>query len=76
MESKFIGIEEVMARTSLSRSTIWRLWRRGCFPKPVGLSVNRKGWLDSQVGAWIQARVEGVEWSDGAAAVRVTNGNE
>ena len=35
-----------------SRTTIWRMCRRGEFPKPIRISPGRVGWLKSEVDAW------------------------
>jgi prophage regulatory protein len=44
---------EVLARTGLSDTTIWRLEKRGEFPKGRRLSPGRVGYLESEVQAWI-----------------------
>lgn len=47
----------VCERTGLSRSTLWRLERRGAFPRHRQISTNAVGWLEEEVNAWIRARV-------------------
>jgi prophage regulatory protein len=47
---------EVTAMTGLSRSTIWRLRRAGQFPIPRQLSIRVRGWLASDVAAWVRSR--------------------
>ena len=47
----------VIALTGLSATTLWRLTRRGEFPKPIRLSSGVVGWLDSEISAWIEERV-------------------
>ena len=42
--------------TSLSRTTRFRLRRRGEFPDPVEISPGRKGWFLSDVLTWIESR--------------------
>ncbi len=42
--------------TGLSRSTRWRLERKGQFPKRRQLSPGCSGWLASEIAAWISAR--------------------
>lgn len=46
----------VCERTGLSRTTIWRLVRRGEFPTPRRLSANAIGWIESEIDAWIATR--------------------
>ena len=47
----------VSDRTSLSRTTLWRMVRAGSFPKPVTISPGRIAWPESAVQAWIAAKV-------------------
>jgi len=48
----------VSDRTSLSRTTLWRLVRDGGFPPPVKVSPGRVAWPEATVNAWINARSE------------------
>ena len=47
----------VTDRTSLSRTTLWRMVRRGEFPKPVQVSPGRVAWSEALVNAWIAAKM-------------------
>ena len=42
--------------TSLSRSTLWRMERKGQFPKRLSLSPGRVGWRKDEIEAWIVSR--------------------
>lgn len=55
---QIISPREVIKKTSLSRSTLWRLARdkKSGFPKPIPLSPNRIGWVASEVDTWIASR--------------------
>lgn len=44
--------------TSLGKTSIYAGVKVGTFPKPIRLGANRVGWLQSDVEAWILARVE------------------
>ena len=46
----------VRERTGLSRTTVWRMERRGEFPAHCQLSANTVGWLEEEVTAWIRSR--------------------
>jgi prophage regulatory protein len=48
--------EKVHELTSLSRTTRWRMERRGEFPKRVRLSAGRVGWRQADIEAWIRSR--------------------
>ncbi len=61
---------EVMARTGLSRVTIWRRVRAGTFPAPTELGENSIGWTESEIIAWLAnrpRRTYGAETADNAA---------
>jgi prophage regulatory protein len=47
---------EVSELTGLSRTTRWRLAKKGRFPAPVPLSEHAVGWKESELQAWIEAR--------------------
>ena len=47
----------VRERTGLSRSTIWRLERRGQFPRHRRISANAVGWSDREVNEWVESRL-------------------
>jgi prophage regulatory protein len=53
-----IAIGEVIGMTSLSKSTIYRLMGEGDFPQPVALTPCTKRWVESEVQAWIDERIE------------------
>lgn len=54
---RFLRFMAVRDRTGLSRSTIWRLERRGAFPKHKRLSTNAVGWLEQEIDQWVRSRL-------------------
>jgi prophage regulatory protein len=50
---KIIRIKTVLARTGLSRSTLYRKIAEGTFPSQVRISVHGAGWRESAVNRWI-----------------------
>jgi len=48
---------EVENRTGLSVSTLYLEIQKGAFPKPVPLGKMSVGWVESEVQAWLEARV-------------------
>lgn len=56
LQDRFINDEEQEKLTNLSRTTRWRLERRGEFPKSYKISPNRSARRLSEILAWMQAR--------------------
>lgn len=53
-----LSIKHVCSRTSLSRSTVYRLARDGNFPRPVEITPGRMAWIESEIAEWIAVRIE------------------
>lgn len=50
---RIIRLQTVLARTGLSRSTLYRKIAEGTFPAQVRISVHGAGWHESAVNRWI-----------------------
>ena len=55
--TRFLRLPEVMARTRLSRSTIYVRLAAGCFPQPVSLGGRAVGWIEAEVDEWVRERI-------------------
>ncbi len=55
---RFLRLPEVMARTGLSRSTIYVRLDEGRFPRPVSLGGRAVGWIEAEVDEWIRERIK------------------
>jgi len=55
---RVIRRSKIHQKTGLSITQIWRLEKAGLFPKKIKLGANSVGWLESEVDAWIAARVK------------------
>jgi prophage regulatory protein len=53
---RFLRFPAVLARTGLSRSTIWRLERRGEFPRHRRISRNAVAWIEAEVADWMRSK--------------------
>lgn len=53
-----LTIDEVRARIRLSKPTIYKLIRRGQFPKQLRLCENKVVWLEREVEGWVTARAD------------------
>ncbi len=54
---RLIKLDEVKLMTSLSRTAIYERVARGTFPAQVKLGTTSV-WLESEVEAWIQSKVD------------------
>jgi len=52
-----LTIHDVVAATSLSRATIYRMIKRGDFPNRIRLSENRVAWSENAVRKWMNERI-------------------
>jgi prophage regulatory protein len=51
---RIIRLKTVLARTGLSRSTIYRKIAEGTFPAQLKISSHGTGWHESEVSRWIE----------------------
>ena len=54
---RFLSKREVLRIAGFSAATLWREVRAKRFPAPYCISANRKGYLESEVRAWVAERV-------------------
>ena len=57
VDKAILRCREVVKYCGLSRATIERRVREGEFPKPIPLGGKAKGWLVSEVDAWLHSQV-------------------
>lgn len=50
---RIIRLKTVLARTGLSRSTVYRKIAEGTFPPQIRISIHGAGWRESAVNRWI-----------------------
>ena len=54
---RLLRLRDVQKHVPLGRTTIYGKIARGEFPRPVSLGGNAVAWVQSEIQAWIQARV-------------------
>jgi prophage regulatory protein len=65
---RIVRLKTVLARTGLSRSTIYRKIAERTFPAQLKVSTNGTGWHESEVNRWI---ADPVSWRPKGAFVEV-----
>ncbi|WP_416676973.1 helix-turn-helix transcriptional regulator [Candidatus Pseudothioglobus sp. Uisw_016] len=51
-----IKLKKVIALTSLSSATIYRLAKKGEFPKQLKLAERSSGWLLDEINDWLESK--------------------
>ena len=51
---RIIRSRTVLARTGLSRSTMYRKIAKGTFPAQIKISINGAGWRESDINRWVE----------------------
>ncbi len=59
---RILPLKEVRDRIPYSAVQIWRKESAGDFPRRVRLGANRVGWLESEIDAWIAAKIGSRGW--------------
>ncbi|HBK3325498.1 TPA: AlpA family transcriptional regulator [Vibrio parahaemolyticus] len=58
MSTRLIRLNEVMAITGLSRSSIYRYIDEGRFPEAVSIGSRTVAWVDREILRWVESRIE------------------
>lgn len=52
---RFLKLKEVMEKTALSRSAIYRKMNEDQFPKSISLGDRAVAWVESEVEEWMES---------------------
>lgn len=58
MSMKLIRIKDVMDRTGLARSTVYKYISLGQFPQSIKLGTRAVAWVESEIETWIFESIE------------------
>lgn len=64
---RLLRLPDVIVATGCGRSTIYDAIRAGTFPQPVPLGGRSVAWPESEIAAWIDARIAERDAKAGAA---------
>lgn len=65
MSERFISMSEVLDRICLSKTHLYRKINGGQFPRPVPLGPQKVAFLESEIEAWMAARLHAREQNEG-----------
>jgi prophage regulatory protein len=57
VRTTLVRLDQVKARTGLSRSTLYAYVRDGRFPPPVAISKRCVAWVEGEIDRWIADRI-------------------
>jgi prophage regulatory protein len=55
--NNIIRLKAVLKMTGLSRSSVYSMMGKGCFPTNVSIGARAVGWVESEVRNWIDSRI-------------------
>ena len=55
---RFLRLPEVIQISGYRRTTIYEMIKAGDFPAPVHLGPRAVAWVESEVEAWMQERID------------------
>jgi prophage regulatory protein len=58
MSHNILRLPTVIHRTGISRSTIYLMMSKGEFPEAISLGERAVGWIESEIDAWLEERIE------------------
>lgn len=58
MKIKLLRLPQVIEMCGLARSTIWARVKNREFPAPIKLSSRSTAWIERDVQAWIQSKID------------------
>lgn len=67
---RILRLPEVLERTGLGRTSVYKLMGSGEFPRPRKLTSSANGWLESEIQDWIDSRPVNDEVGPGVSGGR------
>jgi prophage regulatory protein len=53
---RYLREPQLLELTKLSKTTRWRLEKKGLFPRKRQLSPNAVGWIEAEIQTWLSTR--------------------
>ena len=58
VKTRLLRLPEVLERTALSQSSLYRLIADDDFPRPLKLTLRSVAWVENEVDDWIDCRLQ------------------
>jgi len=55
---RFLRLPDVIAKTGLSRSTIYERMAEGTFPSAINLGGRSVAWIEAEIDDWINSQIQ------------------
>ena len=55
-DSRLLRLGDVLVRSGLSRSTVYRQMAEGAFPRPLKVGVRAVRWREAEIEDWLASR--------------------
>ena len=55
---KILKLRQVTEKAAISRSSLYAKVKQGKFPAPVKLGERASGWIEDEIDAWIEQRIQ------------------
>jgi prophage regulatory protein len=69
-EKRFLRVAEVMKKVGLSQPTLWRMMKKGAFPKSRQLGEGSVAWYEHEIDEWMESRPVGKRCTGADFALR------
>ncbi|KAF3999192.1 helix-turn-helix transcriptional regulator [Glaciimonas immobilis] len=58
MSYSILRVKDVIAKTGIKRTNLYRQVKAKTFPAPINLGAKAIGWIENEVDAWIESRMD------------------
>ncbi|SNT28580.1 transcriptional regulator, AlpA family [Noviherbaspirillum humi] len=58
MNHRVLKLQEVMAKVGMKKTSIYRAISVHDFPAPISLGAQAVGWVEAEIDAWIESRMQ------------------
>jgi prophage regulatory protein len=68
MAHRILRLPEVITKTGLGRTKLWKMTKEKQFPESVSLGAQSMGWIEAEIDGWIEQRMAERQTRTGGAS--------